>query len=52
MDDPDHSFGQDAVRFVKAPATRHMNLRGIHWKVIQPGEVRVGDTTHILSRPV
>ena len=36
-------FGADAARFVQAPATRHLNLRGIHWKVIEPGEVKVGD---------
>lgn len=44
-------FGPDATRFVQAPATRHLNLRGIHWKVIEPGEVRVGDSIEVLSRP-
>lgn len=44
-------FGQDACRFVQAPATRHLNLRGIHWKVIQPGTVSVGDAIEVLSRP-
>jgi MOSC domain-containing protein YiiM len=44
-------FGPDAVRFCQAPATRHLNLRGIHWKVIEPGEVRVGDVIQVLSRP-
>src|SRR5436190_7671441 len=44
-------FGQDAARFVQAPPTRHLNLRGIHWKVIEPGEVRVGDAIEVLSRP-
>jgi MOSC domain-containing protein YiiM len=43
-------FGKDACRFVQAAATRHLNLRGIHWKVIQPGEVRVGDPIQVLSR--
>jgi MOSC domain-containing protein YiiM len=43
-------FGQDAVRFVQAPATRHLNLRGIHWRVVQAGEVRAGDTIEVLSR--
>ena len=43
-------FGADAVRFVQAPSTRHLNLRGIHWKVIDPGEVRVGDKIEVLSR--
>ncbi|HKQ38426.1 MAG TPA: MOSC domain-containing protein [Verrucomicrobiae bacterium] len=44
-------FGKDAVIFCQAPPTRHLNLRGIHWKVIEPGEVRVGDTIQVLSRP-
>jgi hypothetical protein len=35
-------FGGDALRFVQAKATRDQNLRGVYWKVIDPGEVRVG----------
>jgi MOSC domain-containing protein YiiM len=43
-------FGQDAVRFAQVPATRHLNLRGVHWRVIEAGEVHVGDTIQVLSR--
>ena len=44
-------FGADAFRFVQAPATRHRNLRGIHWKVIEPGAVEVGAPIQVFSRP-
>lgn len=44
-------FGKDALRFVNASATRHHNLRGIHWRVIDGGEVRVGAAIHVVSRP-
>lgn len=43
-------FGNDALLFVQAPATRHHNLRGIHWRVIEPGEVTVGAPIQVLSR--
>jgi hypothetical protein len=43
-------FGADAFRFVQAPATRHHNLRGVHWRVIEPGEVRAGDAIQVLQR--
>jgi len=36
-------FGADALRFVQAPPTRDQNLRGVYWKVVEAGEVRVGD---------
>jgi MOSC domain-containing protein YiiM len=36
-------FGQDAMQFVNSPMGRHLNLRGINAKVIQPGVIRVGD---------
>lgn len=44
-------FGNDALRFVQDKPTRHQNLRGIYWKVIEAGEVRVGDAVQVLSRP-
>jgi len=44
-------FGSAALRFVNAPASRHLNLRGIYWRVIIPGEVRVDDAINVLSRP-
>jgi len=44
-------FGQDAVRFVNAPATRDRNLRGIYWKVIQDGKVEAGSAIQVIFRP-
>ena len=44
-------FGQDALRFVHAPATRHHNLRGIYWRVIEAGEAGAGALILVLSRP-
>ncbi len=45
-------FGPDALRFVQTPATRHQNLRGVHWRVVEPGEARVGAPIEVLSRPI
>jgi hypothetical protein len=36
-------FGQAAHRFVNTKAHRHLNLRGINARVVQPGTVRRGD---------
>jgi MOSC domain-containing protein YiiM len=44
-------FGQAALDFVGAPPTRHRNLRGIYWKVIEPGPTAVGAPVEVLSRP-
>jgi MOSC domain-containing protein YiiM len=44
-------FGLDALRFVNAPATRSQNLRGIYWRVVQPGEASVAAPIQVLSRP-
>jgi MOSC domain-containing protein YiiM len=43
-------FGADALDLVQAPATRPRNLRGVYWKVVEPGEVRVGAEVRVLSR--
>ena len=43
-------FGGDALRFVQQKPTRDQNLRGIYWRVAEPGEVCVGDPIHVLSR--
>jgi len=43
-------FGQDALRFVQAKATRDQNLRGVYWRVVTGGVVRVGDAIDVLSR--
>ena len=44
-------FGGDALFFVNARPTRHLNLRGIYWKVIEAGEVRVGSPIAVMTRP-
>lgn len=43
-------FGGDALRFVQAPDTRHLNLRGIYWRVVEPGPVHRGAPITVLSR--
>jgi MOSC domain-containing protein YiiM len=43
-------FGNAALRFVQAPATRDQNLRGVYWRVVTPGEVRINAPIHVLSR--
>lgn len=42
-------FGLDALRWVNAPSTRHLNLRGLHATILRPGTIRVGDTITRLS---
>jgi MOSC domain-containing protein YiiM len=37
-------FGQAALRFVNTKTHRHLHLRGINARVVQPGTVRRGDT--------
>lgn len=44
-------FGPHAVPFVQAPATRHQNLRGVYWKVVEPGMVEADAPIQVLSRP-
>jgi len=43
-------FGNDALHFVNAKPTRHLNLRGIYWRVIEAGDVQVGSRIEVLSR--
>jgi hypothetical protein len=43
-------FGDDALRFVQAPETRHLNLRGIYWRVIEAGAVETGAPIAVLGR--
>lgn len=45
-------FGNDALRFVNTKPTRHLNLRGIYWRVIEAGEIEIGSPVQVLSRPV
>lgn len=44
-------FGGDALRLVAQKERRHLNLRGVHVRVIEDGEVAVGDPIEVLSRP-
>jgi len=44
-------FGHDAVRFVQAAVTRHHNLRGMYWRVIEAGEASAGALIQVISRP-
>jgi hypothetical protein len=44
-------FGADALRFVQARATRGENRRGVYWRVLEPGRVRVGDAIEVVARP-
>jgi len=44
-------FGADALRVVQAKETRDQNLRGVYWRVLEPGVARVGDAVRVLSRP-
>ena len=44
-------FGNDALRFVNVRPTRNQNLRGIYWRIIEAGEIKVGSTIEVLSRP-
>ena len=43
-------FGGDALNWISAPERRALRLRGIHLKVIEPGEVGVGDAVTVLHR--
>jgi hypothetical protein len=44
-------FGPDALRFVSRPDSRHRNFRGIYFRVVTDGLVRVGDAARVLGRP-
>jgi hypothetical protein len=36
-------FGVDATKFVNSPMRKNLRLRGVNAKIIQPGEIRVGN---------
>ena len=36
-------FGKDALQFISSPVGKHLQLRGITAKVVQPGTIRLGD---------
>ncbi len=43
-------FGEDALRFISMPNRRPLNLRGLYFRVVTDGLVRVGDTARVLHR--
>ena len=43
-------FGKEALKITGAPGHRDQRLRGIYVKVVDPGEVAVGDAIEVLSR--
>jgi MOSC domain-containing protein YiiM len=45
-------FGDAALRFVSRREQRHRNLRGIYLRVVEAGEVRVGDPVEVVSRRI
>lgn len=36
-------FGMEAMEFVNSPTGKHLHLRGINTRIVQPGTIRVGD---------
>jgi hypothetical protein len=44
-------FGADALRLVQAGPTRHQNLRGVYWRVVEGGEVAPGAPIEVVARP-
>jgi MOSC domain-containing protein YiiM len=43
-------FGDDALALVWKPELRHLNLRGLYVRVLEPGAVAPGDPFTLLSR--
>jgi MOSC domain-containing protein YiiM len=43
-------FGTAALRLVSGKALRNRNLRGVYMRVLQDGDVAVGDTVTVLDR--
>ena len=44
-------FGDDALRFVSTREWRHLNLRGVYMRVIEPGDIAQDDPVQVLQRP-
>jgi hypothetical protein len=42
-------FGVDALKFVNTKSGRELRLRGVNARVIQPGQIRVGDRVERLA---
>jgi hypothetical protein len=43
-------FGDNALRFVSKKELRHRNLRGIYMRVLEAGEVELGDGVEVIYR--
>lgn len=43
-------FGPGALRFVSKPEIRHRNLRGIYMRVVEAGEIALGDPVDVIRR--
>ena len=43
-------FGNGALKFVSKRELRHRNLRGVYMRVVDAGELAVGDRVEVLSR--
>jgi MOSC domain-containing protein YiiM len=43
-------FGAGALQFVSDPKLRDQNLRGVYWRVVDPGEATPGDAIVVISR--
>jgi hypothetical protein len=43
-------FGKDALRFAAAAPFRDLRLRGIYLKIVEAGEIAVGDAIEVVSR--
>lgn len=43
-------FGDNALRFVSKKELRHKNLRGIYLRVVEPGDVELGDAVEVIFR--
>jgi MOSC domain-containing protein YiiM len=41
-------FGADAMAFVNSPTWKHLQLRGVHARVMKPGFIHVGDVVRKL----
>ena len=44
--------GDAALRFVSKKELRHLNLRGLYMRVVEDGDIAVGDPLQVLSRPL
>jgi len=44
-------FGEEALRFISTPERRPLNLRGIHVRVVEGGEIVTGAAIEVISRP-